>query len=359
MKKLISFIFLSYFVFYSLSCTGVKNLGVFGLSRNNYVLGQDGITPVQLNNSVTMWTFGDTILRTDKPGTSASSGSQKADVIPEMISNSLAFTESPSSGNISALNFIFVKENGKVCQFIKNKKEENPARIRLWAVDGIRIENRMYVYYIITEITDPGIPFSFIMKGIGIAQWNIPDKWEPGGPVKFRRLPDIFPSGYPAFGVTVLERDGCLYTAGQYAAKDKTSPVKIARVKKNLITERTAYEFLSGKGGWVSDIDKAGSFLGDVMGECSISYNDYLRCYIIIYCQQWTGSLIMVRFNDFSALFSAEKEKIYDPPRLEQKDKPLFYYSGKEIFSEDRHIFMIYINPLEYQPYLLKVNLQI
>ncbi len=352
MKKIlaISSIFFSIFC-----CGGVEELGILGESRKLQVLGQDGVTPIPFSDSITLWTFGDTILGTWKKDAPVSATVEKSADITGMIPNSLAFTEAATAENINNLKFIFLKKDDEVCQFIKYKKGEDPKAVRLWAADGIRICNRLYVYYIIVKSDKNILPSPFAMKGIGIASWDIPDNWQIDDDVDFKRLPNVFPSNYPAFGVTVLEKDNFIYTAGQFIAKDKTSPIKIARTKITEIESGKSYSFLTQGGGWVKDIEKAGYFLGDVMGECSLSYNEYLNKYVIIYCQLWTGKIIMVTFSDFSELKDTKKQIVYEPPALIQKDK--WYYSGKEIFSGGRSIYTIYINPVEYQPYLLKINL--
>ncbi len=353
MKKILA---ISSIILFISGCgRSVEDLGVFGSSRRLHVLGQDGVTPISLNDSITLWTFGDTILGTWRRDVPASATFKQSTDITGMIPNSLAFTEAPTAESIRDIKFIFLKKNGEVSQFIEYKKGEDPKAVRLWAVDGIRIGDRVFVYYFIVKSSGKN---SFSMKGIGIASWIIPEDWKIGDAVDFKRLPDVFPSGYPAFGAAVLEMNDCIYTAGQFISKDKTSPIKIARVKKIEIENGSSYEFLTGDGSWVRDINKADAFLGDVMGECSLSYNEYIDEFVIIYCQSWTGRIIMVSFSDFVKLKNAKKQVVYEPPKLfEDVSTPKWYYSGKEIFSSGRSIYMIYINPLEYQPYLLKINL--
>lgn len=349
------------FIIYLNSCGGasVEELGIFGESRKGNILGQDGVTPIPFTDSITIWTFGDTILGSWKGNVSTNATFGESTNIKSMISNSLAFSNNLTLKNIKNLKFVFLKKDGKVCQFLKMHENENPTIDRLWAVDGIRIDNKVYVYYFIIQI-EKLKHSSFKKKGVGIAVWDIPEGWEIGDPVSFKRLPDLFPGNWPAFGVSILKKDGYIYTAGQYITEGNTSPIKIARAKISGIKCGRAYEFLGDQGRWVRDINKAKAFLGDVMGECSLSYNEYLKKYVIIYCQLWTGRIIMVTFKNFCELNNRLKEVIYIPQLLvqEKNKKPLWYYSGKEIFSTGDLIFIIYINPEDYQPYLLKINLQ-
>ena len=353
MKKIIT---ISSIIFIFLSCGGAEDLGIFGKPGNGPVLGQDGVTPIPVSGSICMWTFGDTVLGTRKADAGVNASFEESTNIYEMLSNSLAFTETPTAENISNLKFIFLKKKGKVCQFINFKKGENPKNVRLWPVDGVRIGDKVYVYYDIIKCDDKGMPF--YLKAIGLALWIFPGGWQIGSDAGFKRLPDLFPSNYPAFGAAVLQKDGYIYTAGHFNSRDKTLPVKIARVKPDNIETGSNYEFLSDDGRWIKDIDKAGSFFGDVMGECSLSYNEYTGKFIMVYCQSWTGKIVIVTFNDFSMLKNAEKSVVYEPPALYHKKSgmPKFYYSGKEIFSSGSAVFAIYINPSEYQPHLLKID---
>lgn len=347
-------------VFLLLSCRpAARPLGVFGPSRLHEVLGQDGVTPIPFNEGLYLWTFGDTILGSWKGGVSTSATFSEAANIRDMLSNSLAFTEPPNPENVSSLRFRFYKEQGRVSQFLKLKWGERPEYDRLWAVDGIRLGDRVYVYYLIIKIAKTGKPLNFSMRAVGIARWKPSPSWREGARVDFERLPDLFPGNYPAFGSCVIEREGYLYTVGHYTAPDFSSPVKIARVKSADIERSVCYEFLSRDGGWVKDIARAQAFLGDVMGECSLSYNEFLQSYVMVYCQVRTGNIVMVRFRDFGGLLRARKEIVYEPPRLLWKkgEAESWYYSGKEIISSGRLLYAIYINPREYQPYLIELRL--
>ncbi len=347
-------------LFILFSCArDVEYLGVFGESRMKDVLGQDGVTPIEIDDSATMWTFGDTILGTWKKSVTVYDTFDERVNPEEMISNSLAFTPRVTSDNIQDLNFTFFKRGGKVVQFIGYRRGEDPRFDRLWAVDGLRVDNTVYVYYLIIRITKPGDAFQFKLRAVGLARWEIPEKWSIGDNVRFVRRSNIFPADYPGFGASVIRREGYIYTVGQYSTTDMASPIKVARVKVDAIEDSGAYEFLAKDGKWVRSIDRAEPFLGDVMGECSLSYNSYLKRYVIVYCQLWSGKIVMVSFKQFSELGSAQKREVFRMPDLKIRDnkRKVWYYSGKEIFAEGHFIYAICINPLEYQPYLLKIRL--
>jgi hypothetical protein len=336
----------------------VEPLGVFGQSRLASVLGQDGVTPMQFSEDITTWTFGDTILGAWKGEVSTAATFSEKTNITDMISNSLAFTERITETNIGTLTFSYNRQNGQVAPFLPAQAGEDPRRVRLWPVDGVRLGNRLYVFYMKIAVTEPGNPFGFVLTGTGLARWDIPPDWEVGRPVAFVRLPDLFGEN-AAFGDAVLLRNGYLYVVGRPARSDHKAPIRIARVRPERIEERGAYEFLRADGSWTGDFDWAADFLNDVLGECSLSYNATLGCYVIIYCSLTNGEVVMVRFADFTELVSARKDIIYRiPPPAEQGNKRLSYYSAKEICVGDASLYAVYMNPSDYQPYLLRITVQ-
>ena len=342
-----------------LSCAPkVEDLGIFAESRLQDVLGQDGVTSIPLSEKYTLWTFGDTILGSWKKDADPKAPFGERITMTAMLPNSLAYTRGMTAENLPNLKFTYHKEEGKVASFIKYKKGENPFRQRLWAFDGIRLGNRVYVYYGDIAIDDPTKALSFRMAGIGLARWDIPKNWTPEQGVNFVRLGHIFDGDGASFGSCVIERGGYLYLIGQYSTPDKKAPVKIARVLKEEVENGKAYRFLTADGRWVKNVEEAHPYLNDVAGECSLTYNEHLEKYIITYCQLPEGKIVVVPFKNFRDLKDASKEVLYTPPTLPPAtgNQTPWYYSGKEVVNFGKTAYAIYINPIEYQPYLLKVT---
>ncbi len=311
------------------------NYGIFAPSRLQYVKGQDGCSPVDFDQRYTMWTFGDTI--TDDG----------------MISNSLAFTEKITTHNVTQLQFTYYRENGKVAQFIKNEKGEDPARNRLWAFDGVRIDNTVYVYYAHVYIQDPAKPLAFSMKESSLAYWNVPLQWQVGQKVQFVRKKNMFVGNVPAFGASVLLHNDYVYVVGHVSENNKSSLV-IARVHKNNLLQKSSYEFLLGDSTWDKKLDTAMRFYDDVAGECSLSYDNMMRSFCIVYCQLFTGTIVMCMAKTIEALPKATKVVVYSPPTL--KGSSMMYYSAKAIAHDMNQWYIVYMNPLDYQPHLVKVD---
>lgn len=323
---------------------GTANRGVFAPSRLDYIRGQDGVSSIVFDDNTTLWTFADTII--PLPG-----GKEKNECT--MISNSIAWTERITPGNVSSIKFTYHTENGIVAQFIKNTKREDPLHHRLWALDGLRIGSRVYVYYAHIFVPDHTKFLDFTVKYIGLAVWDIPDNWKPGDGFDFKRTGILFPGGSPFFGAAAMTRDGYIYLAG-HSKRGEAHPLSFARVKTGRVSDFRSYEFLDRDGKWTADLKKCGYFIGDVAGECSLSYNEYYGVFDLFYARMFTGETVHISFKSFSHLPSADGRVIYTPAPHE-KGK-MWPYSGKEIFSSGKTTYLIYIDPEIYQPILVEYN---
>ncbi|HPP96389.1 MAG TPA: DUF4185 domain-containing protein [Spirochaetota bacterium] len=353
MKRYILLTFL--FFLFCTSSTVVKEHGIFAPSRHAYTIGQDGVCSIDFDENTTLWTFGDTIIGKWK-NKSGPEKSLKEDAIAEgMISNSIAWSDKINSSNFKDIKLEFLTKNGKITQFIKNKTEENPLYHRFWALDGVRIKNKVYVYFLHVFIPDHSKFLEFKILSVGIAFWEIPNGWKKGDEISFERIDNLFTDNPPAFGASAIRHNGYVYLAGHFK-KGISFPAAFARVKEDLITDRSSYEFLDSNGNWVANLQDAGEFFGDVSGECSISYNSYLQSFIILYSQIFTGQIMMARFKDFGEIPFAKSISVYKP--LWNKEAQIWPYSGKEIFSYDKKVFVIYIDPLLYQPILVEIELK-
>ena len=121
--------------------------GIFAPHRLESVIGQDGVCSIDFDDKITFWTFADTILGEWKSENKIVSPFVSDDsVFKKMIPNSIAWTAKADKENIFDPEFNFISEKGEAAPFIKNRKDEDSMKHRLWAVDGIRINNTLYVY---------------------------------------------------------------------------------------------------------------------------------------------------------------------------------------------------------------------
>lgn len=330
----------------ALTCCGgsAVNRGIFAASRLEHVKGQDGVSSIPFDDTTTLWTFADTIIP-------QSGGKDKNEYT--MISNSLAWTEKITPSNVASIKFSYYTENGRVAQFIKNTRSEDPLHHRLWALDGLRAGNRVYVYYAHIFVPDYKKFLDFTVKYIGLAVWDIPQGWKPGDGFDFRRTGILFPEGCPFFGAAAMVRDGFVYVAG-HSKRNGSHPLSFARVKVESISNSSSYEYLDSTGHWMSDYKKCGYFFGDIAGESSLSFNEYYGVFDLFYARMFTGETVRISFDSFSRLPGAAGRVIYRPASHEEGK--MWPYSGKEIFSSGKTTYLIYIDPEIYQPILVEYN---
>ena len=342
--------------------TRTENLGIFGENRKSSVLGQDGCTPIPINGII-MWTFGDTILGTWKGELTANSTFEDTAVMKGMISNSLAFTDVPDDRSIRSLAFRFYTRQGAVVPFINTTQQEDPRIWRLWAIDGIKLDSTIFVYYIIVRVEkkSAGKTASLPIRvmGVGLAEWRMPAGWKPGSPVEFRRTATLFREGEPAFGDSVIRNGDYLYLTGHGPSREGSVPAYIARVKASSIRNRSGYEFLDAGGNWSPRLDRAAPIVSDVMGEPSLMFNERMKQFLFLYCSL-DGSIKVVVFDDFRNAAKKKARIVYTPPVLPRipSREHLYYYSGKEVFQTGDAVYAIYINPAIYQPMLIRIPYQ-
>jgi len=350
----ISFFVLFIVIFSCKTTPEVIEHGIFAPSRLDSVIGQDGVCSIKFSDEIILWTFADTITGRWKSEKDRLAGDKKNALVDGMISNSLAWSEKITENNYKGIRLNFYKENGKTAQFIKNRKDENPLRHRFWALDGFRTGNKVYVFYLHVYVPDHTKFLDFEVLYTGLARWDIPHGWKTGDSINFRRLGPVFGRGTPFFGAAVMERKGFLYLAGHFKKSAFEFPLSIARVKAEDIENSKKYTFLSSIGEWINDVSSAGDFIGDVSGECSLSYNDYLEEYVIVYSKNFTGDIAVVRFKEFRNLHAAQKKIVHRVDKPESSG--MWPYSGKEIFTSGRNLFLIYIDPVRYQPLLVELK---
>lgn len=341
-----------------LSCKSsekVENLGIFGKSRLKEVAGQDGCTPIPVDKKYIIWTFGDTILGNWKGRVTLKSTFEDSGNFKGMISNSLAVTGYPDDDKIRDLKFRFYKREGRVTGFLSPGKKYAGASEKIWAIDGIKIKKRLYLYYIIVKMQKGKGPLPFTVYGTGLAYWDIPAGWKPGGSVNFKKIGRIFRENEPNFGDSIIFENDYLYLTG-HRSLNKNIFVYFARVRPADIAKRDSYSFLKKDGSWTREIKNAHGYFGDVFGEPSLSYNEFLKKYIVIYCGDG-GRIKLAAFRNFPELEKIHPATVYLPDKLPEikTRKFYFYYSGKEIFSTKKYLYAIYINPAIYQPILLRI----
>jgi len=331
------------------------NEGVFAPERLGSVLGQDGVTPIQIKagdgSEALLWTFGDTILGGWKGAvvTTATLNFNAAADMTAMPCNTMALSPALSSANYRSPGFVFYAPAGKVREFIDYREGENPFSKRFWAAGGAQLGENIYVYYMDVDI-DKAAPGGFVFRGAGLARARRPQKAKPGA-LSFERV-DGFRAEGLAVGDSALARGKYLYVLGRLskAGDGRLTSLALMRVKPRYVEDFSRYEFLTNKGKWSRK--ERGAFFDDVAGEPSLSFDPVKKVYRMIYMSFAAQKVMAVEFADFPRFARAPAAvPLYTPP----PKAGVLYYSAKEIFSDAGNIYFIYIDPSIYQPLLVRV----
>ncbi len=350
MKKII-FLILSI----SLSCSKpqVENLGFFAQNRGKSIVGLDGFSNIETKSGKVIWTFGDTILGEWKNPPTVNDTFENSAVMEKMIPNSIAVTEKLTENNISDLKFNFysLNKNKYPTELIREKYPVN--HIRVWPLDGIELEGKIFLFYVkIKLVADKNNPFKIIANGI--AEIKIDTSENTILKAETTSIKELNPPGMISLGDAVIKKDSFIYIAGRKTNNAGLPCIYFARTILQNFVNTDKYEYLSQDGTWLDKFSEAGTFFSPAAGEFSLSYNEYLKSYIVIF-MGLDGILKTAVFSDFNKI--GQEKNIYTPQKLPKIDKRpfMFYYSGKEIFHSEKFIYAVFINPAVYQPVLIKI----
>ena len=355
--------------------TAIKSVSDLGpqFTRNEHrMVGQDGAFSIPLNNGQLFVFFGDTIIGARRENESI----WFPDGIPvgpkdmtgragvELMVNNCGLLIEPENATDLMRKFKYIlDESGQIKNLLPLAPDENRDNTRIWCLHGIEIDKKLYLYFVKVEmITEGPFPVNFKIVGSGLTRGNRKD-WD------FDRLPgkgdDLFWNvDTPRFGSAVLKvpNDPFIYLYG--ICQHPVSQVQegfIARVKPEDIEDLRAHSYFAGDDLWSNDLNDAVPIFNDFPNELSVSYNEYLGCYIAVHSHIMTEKVVMRKsqtpwgpWSDAELLFEA----VYSRP------KPLPYpdllYAGKEHpwLSKDggKTIYITYIEFEEYYPHLMEVT---
>lgn len=351
----------------------VRDIGPQFVHNDHQMVGQDGAYSIPLNGD-TLWYFGDTLIGERIPGESVwypggkpvgpddMSGKNK---IKRMINNTGALVRDRNGKN-GITNFNYICDGEKeLKQLVPLLDDEHPDKVRIWCLHGIKIKDRVYLYYIkVNMIPDGPFPVNFTVVGSGLAvgnesDWNF-DRLQSDGDYIF------WNNTQPAFGTSVLRAgdEGYLYVYGVLRDTGGIQKCYIARVREEKIENREAYEYLiSDQPRWGNDIREAIHIFTGPPNELSVTYNKYLGCYLAVHSLDISGITVARTAPNPWGPWS-------EPVNLltvsTEHPKPLPYprliYAAKEhpeLAGQDgKVIYFTYIEFEEYFPHLVEVTFE-
>jgi hypothetical protein len=319
----------------------IRDLGlIFNKTRD--IFGFDGAYSIPVGDRI-LWLFGDTFVR-DR----------------EMLRNSAIFTDFFDPDNGPGAMRVKVDQDGHPVPIINCTYQEKKTKCRIWPLHGISLNYKIYLYYVLVKVI-PGddfpyrsLFFNFEEIGSGLAEYDI-------GLDRTTRLlkgNDLiwWNKNEGNFGGSVIDRSDYIYIFGVYKGSLGKNSTRLSRVKKDDIKDYSKYRYLkSFKPEWTSNIKKAIDVIDDVPCELSISYNEYLKKYLIVHSLVSTDSIILKVSDNIWGPY----EDYYIIPLKRAFPKTL-QYAGKEhrelAKQNGRTIYITYVESAIYWPHLLEVK---
>jgi hypothetical protein len=356
-----------------LKIKNIKDLGPQFVNNKHKMVGQDGAYSIPLNGKC-LWFFGDTLIGRRIPGESLwYPGGEKigpesmAGVggIQQMLTNTgLVVYNNNAENGITDFQYI-CNSDGTLKQIIPLKEGENPDEFRVWCLHGIKLNDRLYLFYQKIQMLGEGdvLPVNFKISGSGLASGSETD-WE------FKRLEFndsdlIWKERDPQFSAAVYfsHVHDYIYLYGVIANSDGVQQCYIARIRPAEIANFSAYEYQSEQNIWSKNIGDAKPIFNGMPNELSVSYNNYLRKYLAVHSLDLTGKIVgrtaSNPWGPWSESFLIKQIEVDRPIDL---NYPVLIYAGKEhpflSKKNGKIIYITYIEFEEYFPHLLEVEFE-
>ncbi len=351
----------------------VRDLGRLFVNNNHRMVGQDGAYSIPLHGR-TLWYFGDTLIgeRTEgeslwypggKPvGPKDMSGMGK---IEKMINNTGLIIDK-TTGRTGLKNYSYILDNeNEIKPLIPLLDDESPDEIRIWCLHGVKVDDKIYLYFIKVRTIEEGImPVNFEVLGSGLAvgkerDWNFKR-------VKFNNSHLFWKEDEPKFASAILKSnsDDWLYLYGVVQDENSVQQCYLSRVKKQDIEKLDSYEYLvSPEPKWSKNVSEAKPVFSGMPNELSVSHNKYLKKYMAVHSLDLTGNIV-ARVSDYPWGPWSEPNVLYKVEVSREKDLPypILIYAGKEHpeISEGngKVIYVTYIEFEEYYPHLIEIELE-
>ncbi len=286
----------------TLACR-VEDRGLLFKDNASGVIGLDGAMSLELSKGRVLWVFGDTFF-----GGWNGDGSRRY---------------AGSATNTGIVNGKFVGKPDQIIAFPAMKGD-----LRVWPLDGIVIEGRAWMYYVVVE-ADSKQPFGFRTLGHGVAKGNDEGtQFTPVGKPLWEQT---------SYGTSVMGRGGWLYLYGG-GPKGLAFPMSLARVAPARLTEASAYEYWDGKGWSPRAVEL---FSGGP--EMTVRWNGWLRAYLAIYVAPFGKSIL--------ARIAPEPWGPWSEPRelvtLDLSGEKVIAYGGKqhvELDEEGSRVIIVTVN---------------
>jgi hypothetical protein len=332
----------------------VRNLGNQFLSNSVGVTGADGATSLVLPTGESLWVFGDTV---EGPFETI-----RGLDLSHLRSNTAAIVPRQNASNgIRDFRFLATADGKRPRQIVPFAADEDPSKQRVWAVHGVCIGERIYLYYhAITLLSGVDVFVNFKLDGMGIARAEVKD-------FAFTRLtaPDgtreFWKGDQPGFGVFVEQHEDYIYLWGSLM-----TGMYLARTTSESIEDLERYEYLVAaptvarpdvEPKWSKTFDPAGALFDSVPNEMSAAYNPYLGQHVAFHSLHRENKIVMRTAPKITGPWSSP-HVVYRPERVDDAD---LIYAAKEhpelARDRGRVIYVTFVNSATYIPQMIELTL--
>ncbi len=334
------------------------DLGLLFYENPVRMIGQDAAYSIPINDEKALWIFGDTLVGTIDP----KSNRRYFDAMP--TNTGLICPRQNASSGLNQFDYL-TDDSGQLRELVPYLKNESPQKYRIWAMHGFHLDGRVYLYYIKVRLEPKAEwPYKFEISGSGLAMADYPDL--TFSRIVHKKSSHLWGPDEPCFGVAVYPdyNERLAYVYGT-RLEGKIHRCYLARVPFDQITDITKYEYLiSQKPQWSSERSEMIPVLTGMPTEMTVSYNNYLGCYLAVYSRDKT--------NNIEASTAAYPWGHWSEPSVIHTAKtglrnPLVYggpivYAGKEhpelAQESGKIIYITYVEFEEYFPHFVKVILK-
>jgi hypothetical protein len=332
------------------SLRSARYLGVFPRLKNDQMtlIGQDGGQSISLGDKF-LFVFSDTLVAPSN--NLAIKNPHPPSPIPTpygqqsiFLANTAGISDERDLRRALAHLRYFTDDEGLPREILSPDKETERRRVRFWPEHGVFIDGRVYLFYLGIQTIDSHSIWGFRNVGTGLMVLN-PETGETRQVLDGRDWclwkadADDF-----HFGVQVVHENDYVYIFASFRRGFDTS-ARLARVHPQQIEDLAAYEYLSStQPRWTSNF--AGSYdLGECSNEYSVSFNQYLQKYIMIYLDGHQKTLMLRTADQLWGPYTPPRKLVTVPY---EKASELIYLGFEHAhFSEEngKRIYISYCQP--------------
>jgi hypothetical protein len=333
----------------------VRYLGNQFLDNTVGVTGADGATSVVLPSGESLWVFGDTV---EGPFKSI----HGLDLTPLRSNTAALVPQQNVSDGIKEFRFLPTVDGKRPRQLVPFAPGEDPSVHRVWAVHGVCLGERIYLFYhSITLLKGVDVFANFKLDGMGIARGNLSN-------MEFVRLtaPDgtreFWKGDEPGFGVFVERADDYVYLWGSLM-----TGMYLARTRPESIEDLTAYEYLAAapteanpqvSPRWSKTFEPTAVLFDSVPNEMSTSFNRHLGKHVAFHSLHREHKIVMRTAPKITGPWS-KPQIVYQPQRMGQAD---LIYAAKEhpelARDNGRILYVTFVNSTTYVPQMIELTLR-